>query len=67
MLQVCAETEGDKLHLGEVGFHIRLNEKVVRQAVTKDNLRIEPAVGIARAACIEQVVGIENALVRDTS
>lgn len=46
-----------------MGFHIGLDEEVVRQAVAEHYLRIEPAVRVACTAGIEEVVSIEDAFV----
>ena len=46
-----------------MGFHVGLEEEVVRQAVAEDYLRIKPAIGIASAAGIKEVVSVENAFV----
>ena len=46
-----------------MGFHVGLEEEVVRQAVAEHYLRIEPAVGVACAAGIEEVVGVEDTFV----
>ena len=63
ILNIHTDTKGNKLYLGDVGFHVGLEEEMVRQAVSKDYLRVEPAIGKACAAGIEQVVAIEDSFV----
>ena len=46
-----------------MGFHIGLQEEVIRQAVAQHYLGVEPAIWVARAARIEQVVAIEDSFV----
>ena len=62
-LQICADAEGDELYFGDMGFHIGLEEEVVGQAVAEHYLRIKPAIRVACAAGIEEIVGVEDTFV----
>ena len=62
-LNIHTDTKVNKLYLGYVVFHFVSEEEMVRQAVSKDYLRVEPAIGKACAAGIEHVVAIEDSFV----
>ena len=62
-LQPDTYTQRNKLDFGQMGFHSTLYEQMPRETIAQGYLRIEPAVGIARRACTEQVIFVENAFI----